>query len=213
MQIPSLKMVINFIGWNTKANRSGDVYLDQETVKNIGNTTLYAVWEKDEYNLVGAHTFDGTIDTAIDTGITLFTKYIISHHLAFVKMSHCSPSIKSVIIFINLLLPVKVGFTLLDGFDQLVDSYWRPDTYWNFFSSPKVENIFSVSETFCSTIGQAKDRRVAFSEAWDFRARKRFFIFVQHFTVRCDIMNRQSFFVSPQKRPGPGLNRKNAAGH
>ena len=44
----------------------------------------------------------------------------------------------------NLLLPVKVGFTLLDGFDQLVDSYWRPDTYWNFFSSPKVENIFTL---------------------------------------------------------------------
>ena len=42
----------------------------------------------------------------------------------------------------KLLLPVKVGFTILDWKDDIFDSYWRPDTYWNFFSNDKVETNF-----------------------------------------------------------------------
>lgn len=67
----------NFIGWNTKVDRTGKAYLNQENIKNIGNMTLYAIWEKDEYNLAGSHIFDGTSTTTIDTGITLFSKYNI----------------------------------------------------------------------------------------------------------------------------------------
>ena len=42
----------------------------------------------------------------------------------------------------NLLLPVKVGFTVLDWKDDVYATYWRPDTYWNFFSGKEVEFSF-----------------------------------------------------------------------
>ena len=44
----------------------------------------------------------------------------------------------------NLLLPVDVGFTVLDWKDDVYATYKRPDYYWNFLSGKTVEYTFSL---------------------------------------------------------------------
>ena len=68
-----------FAGWNTQADGKGTYYNDEEAVKNLidiedGTITLYAQYLKLKYNHTGDKTFDGTINTFIDTGINLYSQ-------------------------------------------------------------------------------------------------------------------------------------------
>jgi len=62
--------------WNTKADGSGESYIDGATIRDPGDqhhldVTLYAIWASEAYSYTGTRSFNGTSDY-IDTGISLF---------------------------------------------------------------------------------------------------------------------------------------------
>ena len=66
-----------FFGWNTAADGSGTWYDDKQAVLNIASVedeviTLYAIFLKTEFERIGNYTFDGTVNTFIDTGVNLY---------------------------------------------------------------------------------------------------------------------------------------------
>ena len=68
-----------FFGWNTKADGTGDSYIDGESTSHISHIdgdsiTLYAQYLKPVFVRNGAVTFDGTINTFIDTGVNFLSE-------------------------------------------------------------------------------------------------------------------------------------------
>lgn len=71
-----------FTGWNTEVDGSGTYYNDEEKVSNLSEIdndtiTLYAQYLKISYINNGSTTFDGTINTFIDTGVNLYSQETI----------------------------------------------------------------------------------------------------------------------------------------
>lgn len=67
-----------FTGWNTKANGTGDTYVADETFTISANTTLYAQWTVNTYDVTlpdadgyGTYTMDAENPVAYDTDVTL----------------------------------------------------------------------------------------------------------------------------------------------
>ena len=66
-----------FVGWNTAPDGTGTQYSDEDLVQNLSSTdndviTLYAQYMRIAYNHPGTATFDGTVNTFIDTGVNLY---------------------------------------------------------------------------------------------------------------------------------------------
>ena len=76
--------------WNSESDNSGTIYYDEQSVENIGDITLYAIWKEDTFQTVfeqrGACIFNGTSGNItgeecsdyqnqkyIDTGIKLYS--------------------------------------------------------------------------------------------------------------------------------------------
>ena len=62
-----------FMGWNTSQDGTGTEYMDEQSVTNIGDTTLYAQWHTNDFNVTfcyGDESFVGT--NYINTDIPLF---------------------------------------------------------------------------------------------------------------------------------------------
>ena len=70
-----------FIKWNTKADGTGDDYIEGQSVKNLTQNsgdviTLYAIWMPLTYEYAGEYVFTGS--NYIDTGLYLFNKHTIN---------------------------------------------------------------------------------------------------------------------------------------
>ena len=51
-----------FIGWNTKADGTGDTYLDQENIKPNKDLILYAQWINNQAHTITLNSNDGLFD-------------------------------------------------------------------------------------------------------------------------------------------------------
>ena len=68
-----------FFGWNTEPDGTGTSYIDEQEVQNLldingATLTLYAQYLRPVYTNNGTVTFDGTINTFIDTGVNFLSE-------------------------------------------------------------------------------------------------------------------------------------------
>jgi len=69
-----------FAGWNTKADRTGRFYVDEQPIQELAaegqEITLYATWAENVWSAAGAQSFTGSNN--FDTGINLFSEENLS---------------------------------------------------------------------------------------------------------------------------------------